>query len=150
MESIYSTPFVRLVESYSRAPALTRHEPCCVFCTFTARRYGSVTYAVMVRLSIFPSHAGIDRNDWTDRAGSAKHACFLPPVCYKEVRISPKIRTLPPRTLFQTLGCENFVTASRSCCHQNSSTVEFVDHTYDDRRAGRAHSLLHVRRRESL
>ena len=30
---------------------------------------------------------------------------------------------------------ENFVTASRSRCERNSSTVELVDYTYDGRRA---------------
>jgi len=38
-------------------------------------------------------------------------------------------------TLSQTLKLENFATASQSCCEQNSSTVELVDHNYDGRRA---------------
>jgi len=42
-----------------------------------------------------------------------------------------KIRVLPSGTLPQTLHLENFATASRSCCQQNSSTVELVDHTYE-------------------
>jgi len=32
------------------------------------------------------------------------------------------------------LDLENFALASRSCCQQNSSTVEVVDHTFDGRR----------------
>jgi len=40
---------------------------------------------------------------------------------------------IPSGTLFQTLDLENFVTASRPCCQQNSSTVELV-HSYEGRR----------------
>jgi len=38
------------------------------------------------------------------------------------------------RSLSRTLDLENFASASRSCLQQNSSTVEFVDHSYDGRR----------------
>ena len=41
---------------------------------------------------------------------------------------------IPSGTLSQTLDLENFVTASRPRCQQNSSTVELVDDTYDGRR----------------
>jgi len=44
-----------------------------------------------------------------------------------------KIRALPSETLSQTLDLENFATTSRSCCQQNSSTVELVDHSHDGR-----------------
>ena len=37
-----------------------------------------------------------------------------PKLCYKEIRISPKIRVLPCGTLPQTLDLENFATISRS------------------------------------
>ena len=40
---------------------------------------------------------------------------------------------LPSETLSQTLDLENFATTSRSCCQQNSSTVELVDHSHDGR-----------------
>ena len=57
-----------------------------------------------------------------------------PTLCCKEIWVSPKIMALPSGTLFQTLDLENFATASRSRCQQNSSsqssTVEFVDDTY--------------------
>ena len=49
-------------------------------------------------------------------------------LCYKEIRVSPKITALPSGTLPQTVDFENFATACRS------STVEFVDDTYDGRR----------------
>ena len=43
----------------------------------------------------------------------------------------PKIKTLSSRTLSQTPDLENFATASRSRCQQNSSlTVELIDDTY--------------------
>jgi len=54
-----------------------------------------------------------------------------PTPCCQEIRVSAKIRALPSGILSQTLDLENFATASRSCCQQNSSTVELVDHTYD-------------------
>jgi len=37
-----------------------------------------------------------------------------PTLCYKEIRISSKIRVLPSGNLFQTQGRENFATAYRS------------------------------------
>ena len=40
---------------------------------------------------------------------------------------------LPSGTSSQTLDLENFVTASRSCCQRNLSTIELVDNTYDGR-----------------
>ena len=49
------------------------------------------------------------------------------------IGIYPKMRLFPSETLSQTPDLENFATASRSRCHQNStssSTVEFVDDTY--------------------
>ena len=52
-------------------------------------------------------------------------------LCYKEILVSPKIRIF---TSSQTLDFKNFAAASRSCCQQNSSTVEFVDDIYDCRR----------------
>jgi len=67
----------------------------------------------------------------------------LPTLCCElaceGIWVHPKIRVLPSATLSQTLDLENFATASQLCCQQNSSTVEFVGHTYDGRRvvAGR-------------
>jgi len=48
--------------------------------------------------------------------------------------VSPKDHFFPG-TLLQSLGGANFAAACRSCCHQNSSTVELVDRHYDGRRA---------------
>ena len=76
--------------------------------------------------------------------------CELPLIyhkmCYKEIRIPPKLRVLPCGTLLQTLDLENFVTASRWCDRQNSSTVAPVDYTYDGRaRHGWMHNAwLHI------
>jgi len=48
----------------------------------------------------------------------------------------------------RTLDLGNFATASRRCCQQNSSTVEFVDCTYCGRRvvAGRTYVQFITRR----
>jgi len=51
-------------------------------------------------------------------------------VRYKEILVSRKMRTLSYGNLPQTLDFESFATACRSCCQQNSSTVELVDDTY--------------------
>ena len=51
-------------------------------------------------------------------------------VRYKEILVSRKIRALSYGNLPQTLDFESFATACRSCCQQNSSTVELVDDTY--------------------
>ena len=69
--------------------------------------------------------AELYRNGWSNRAGFW-HRSFHPTLCCKKIRYL-KIRTLPPGTLPQTLDLENFATANRSCCQQNSSTVELVD-----------------------
>jgi len=45
---------------------------------------------------------------------------------------------------------ENFVTASRSRCERNSSTVELVDYTYDGRRAMARRSMLSLSARPGL
>jgi len=66
------------------------------------------------------------------------HGVFLPPISHCVVRkfgytVSPKVRVLPSGILSQTPDLENFATASRFRCQQNSSsssTVEFVDDTY--------------------
>jgi len=54
-----------------------------------------------------------------------------PTQCYKEIRVSPKIRVLPSGTTSQTLDLIFPRHVDRSHCQQNSSTVELVDHTYD-------------------
>jgi len=64
-------------------------------------------------------------------------------VRYKEILVSRKMRTLSYGNLPQTLDFESFATACRSCCQQNSSTVELVDDTY---RVGkkRGHRLMAI------
>jgi len=65
-----------------------------------------------------------------------RHPSSYPTLCCKKIRISPKITVLPCGTLSRTSDLENFTTASRSRCQQNSSssssssTVELVDDTY--------------------
>jgi len=58
-----------------------------------------------------------------------------PTLSYEKILVSPRIGVLPSGTLSETLNLENFATASRSHCQQNSSsssssTVELVDDTY--------------------
>ena len=61
------------------------------------------------------------------------HGIFLQPIVHFPLRKFGylwKTRVLPSGTLLQTLDLENFTALSRSCCWQNLSTVELVDHTY--------------------
>ena len=110
--------------------------PCVVFLPRDAllARY---MLSSCVRLYVHLSQAGIvwkrlDESSWF-------LAWRLPStystLCCKEICVSPKIRILPSGTLSQTSYLENFTTASRSRCQQNSSsssssTVELVDNTY--------------------
>ena len=40
---------------------------------------------------------------------------------FKEIPISPEVRTFPSRTLSQTPDVENFITAFRKCCQLRST-----------------------------
>jgi len=114
------------------------------FLHFTARRYASAVYAVVVSLSVWLSVRSsvrhkpvLYRNDWTNRAGFW-YGGFLPPIPHcalKTFGYLQKLGYFPSGTLSQTPDLENFATASRSLCQQNSSsssssTVELVDDTY--------------------
>jgi len=67
-------------------------------------------------------------------------------LCYEEIfRVHPKNNMgtllLSSGTLSKTLELENF--ASRSCCQENLSTVELVDHTCVGRRVLAERKLLY-------
>jgi len=88
------------------------------------------------RVSVCLSQAGVlskqlDESSWVL---AQRFPLTYPTLCYREIRVSPKIRVLTSGTLQQTLYLENVATASRSCCRQNSSlsssTVELVDDHY--------------------
>jgi len=115
------------------------------FLHFTARRYASAVYAVVVCLSVWLSVRSsvrhkpvLYRNDWTNRAGFW-YGGFLPPIPHcvlKTFGYLQKLGYFPSEgTLSQTPDFDNFATASRSRCQQNSSsssssTVELVDDIY--------------------
>jgi len=98
----------------------------------TTRRRASAVYAmtpcpsVSVKLGVLSKR--LNEPSWVFLAWELR-------LIYSQV-IS-KNKGTSPGTLPRTLDLENFATASRSRCQQNSSTVEFVDH--DGRRvvAGR-------------
>jgi len=108
-----------------------------VFCT--ARRYASaiccrrVTVCPSVRPSVCLSVTSRYYMETTGRIElvlARKLSSIYPALRYKEIWVSPKIRTLSSESLSQTSDLENFATASRSRCQQHSSsstTVEFVD-----------------------
>jgi len=81
--------------------------------------------ADVVCLSVRPSQAG--RLETTGRIELVLAwqllSTYLTP-CFKEIRVDirPKIRVLPSGTLSQTLDLENFATARRWRCKQNSLT----------------------------
>jgi len=87
-----------------------------------------LSLSVSVCLSVRPSVTSrycIERNG-RNPAGfgteASSHLSYT--LRYDEIRVSPKIRVLPSGTLSQTPDFENFATASRSCCQNNSSTVQ--------------------------
>jgi len=94
-----------------------RETPCC-------RR---VSVCPSVCLSVTSRYC--TKNDQTDRAGFGLDLlltyCKL---CYKEIRLLPKIRVFPTGTLPKIHAA-----ASQRCGEQNSSTVELVDYSYDGR-----------------
>ena len=114
---------------------------------FTARRYASAVFAVVVcssvclsvtsRYCIIVSKRLYGSNWFLSWRLSITYA--IQKRCCKKIRVSLKVRLLISGTVSQTLDLENFATASRSRCQQNSSTVQLVDDTYDARRvvAGR-------------
>ena len=102
---------------------------------FSARRYASAVYAVVVCLSVRPSvrHKPVlYRKDWTNRAGFW-HEGFLPPIPHCVIRKSGYLQKLRYFPVALCPKLRYFVTSSRSRCQQNSSsssTVELVDDTY--------------------
>jgi len=97
--------------------------------------------------SVRPSQAGIVSKRLAESSwvSARRLPSTYPTLSCKEIRVSPKIMVLPSGSLSQTLDVDNFATASRSCCQQNSSTVELADRTYDASWLV-AQSLLHVGR----
>ena len=94
-------------------------------------RYLLASY-MSVRLSVRPPQAGIvsKRLDESSWFLARRLLCTYPTLCYKaykEIWVSEKLGTL-----CQTPDLQNFATASRSCCQQNSSTstTAEVDDTY--------------------
>jgi len=85
-----------------------------------------------VRLSVRLSQAGTvsKRLDESSCVLAWRIPSTCPTPCCKEIRLSPKIRVLPPGTLSQTVRTRR---GSRLRCRQNSSsssTVELVVDTY--------------------
>jgi len=103
-------------------------------------RYARAVYAVVVCLSAslsVKSKYCIETTGRTEIFFDIKASFHT--LCYN--RVPPKPRVFLSGTLSQTLDSENFAAAIRSCCQQNSSTVELVDNTYDDRRIAAAHYM---------
>ena len=90
-----------------------------IFNVFTARRYTSAIYAVVMCPSVCPPV-------WSLYFFGFWRGGFLRPIpqCVLRQFGTSKIRVLPSETFSQTLDLENFATASRSRCQQNSSTFE--------------------------
>ena len=116
---------------------------CDVSFVFTARRYGSAVFAVVVCPFVCLSVTSRYYIETTGRIelGSGMEVSFhYPTLCYKRTWVSSEIRVLPSGTSSQTRDIENFAAASRLRCQQNSSsssssTVELVDDTlFDSRR----------------
>jgi len=109
------------------------------FLHYTARRYASAVYAVVVCLSVWLSVRSsvrhkpvLYRNDWTNQAGFW-YGGFLPsiPHCFfKEIEgISKNWGYFPSGTLSQTPDLEK-ISPRQNSSSSSSSTVELVDDTY--------------------
>ena len=103
------------------------------------RRAASAAYAVIVCPAVCLSATSRYCIETTGRFKLVL-AWVLPSTCPMHYVISKfesppqkKTMVLPSGTSSQTLDLENFVTASRSCCQRNLSTIELVDNTYDGR-----------------
>jgi len=117
--------------SQEDSPATCTNRRTTLTTVFTARRYGSAVYTVVVcvRQSITSPRC----IETTGRIVFGTEASFhlAHTVLQRHSGIS-KIRVLSSGTLTKTL--ENFATANRSSCQQYSSTVELVDDIYNGRR----------------
>ena len=84
--------------------------------------------------SVLSTQAGIETTGRIELVLAWRLPSTYPTLCYKKIWVSQKTGVLSFETLFQTPDLENFATASRSRCQQNSSssssTVELVDDTY--------------------
>ena len=95
---------------------------------FTARRCASAVYVVVMCPSVclsVTSRCCIETTRRIELVLAWRLHSTYPTLWYKDIWVSPKIRVVPS-------GLENFASASRSRCQQNSLslTVEFVDDTY--------------------
>ena len=107
-----------------------------VFCHATLYATYSALFAVVsVRPSVCLSQAGIvsrrlEESRWLL---AWRLLSTYPTMCCKKIRTSPKLSVLSSRTFSETAERENFATANRSRCQQNSSRMELAD-TCDGRR----------------
>jgi len=90
---------------------------------FTARRYASAVYAMVLCQSVFAhlSQVGILSKRLNDSS-------FLPHIRHYIIKNFWYLQNI--RNYFRNSKLENFAAASRLCCQQNSSTVKLVHHTY--------------------
>jgi len=86
--------------------------------------------------SVCPLHTCIvsKRLDESSRFVARRFHFTCPKLCCKETQVLSKISVLSSETFSHTLDLQKIATTSRSCCQQNSSTVELVDDIRDDRR----------------
>jgi len=106
------------------------------FMLFTARRYDSAVFAVVVCPSVRSSQNGIV----SKRLGGSSWylaqslPSVYPTLCCKEIWYFQKVKYLHVELCPKLRTLENFATACWSRCQQNSSssssTVEFVDDIY--------------------
>ena len=116
--------YIHVTESVNLAHTLCWRDICCVTALLFVRP--------SVCMSVCLSQAGIVSKRL--EGSSWFLACRLPSTCptlfCEEVRIPTKKKGTSLWNFLQTADYENFATASRSCCQQNSSMVELVDDTY--------------------
>ena len=89
---------------------------------YRATLYASAVFAVAVCPSVCPSQARVLSKQMNESSWFLAWSLpsTYPALRFKEIWVSQKIMVLPSGTLSQTADIENFATASRSRCQQNS------------------------------
>jgi len=119
----------------SRKPRLYANLVVASQIIFTARRYVSAVYAVVVCPPVRPSVVRQSVCPFITSRHCIKTTALIklvfgmeasyttdPTLCIKEIWVSSKIRVLTSVTLSLTSDLENFAAASRSRCQQTSSS----------------------------
>jgi len=103
-------------------PTYVSKSRICNRTNYRATLYASAVFAVAVCPSVCPSQGRVLSKQMNESSWFLAWSLpsTYPTLRFKEIWVSQKIMVLPSGTLSQTADIENFATASRSRCQQNS------------------------------